>query len=77
MERWIKGRANFCFEFNVFNFQYVAGYWSVIRALRQSDQGDIADILENTICDSTGDLPRDRLSTYHGLLPPENEVVGR
>ena len=29
---------------------YVVGYWSVIRALRQSNQGDIADVLENTVC---------------------------
>ena len=64
----------FSFTFSTF-LQYVAGYWSVIRALRQSEQGDIADILENTICDSTGDLPRDRLSTYRGLLPPANDEV--
>ena len=61
---------NTCLLINleISNFQYVAGYWSLIRALRQSDQGDIADILENTVWSSTEDLPRERLRTYQLVL---------
>ena len=43
------------------NFTYFAGFYSVIRGLRESGQPFVAELVENTHCDSAGDMPRDRI----------------
>lgn len=41
-----------------------AGFYSIIRGLRESGQHYIADLVENTHCDSSGELPTDRIRKW-------------
>ncbi len=43
----------------------ISGYHSIIRGLRRYDQGDIADILEDTTCSSSGRPSKKRLRKYY------------